>query len=125
MSSDISLESGNTSNSTHNFGFSLQDKIFDNENNFMSKTFSSKMGKFKPLNGTFYRRDMRFRENFQEENMKKEIPGPGTYINPYTSTGKTNTIKIDGRYMDIRSCRVLIEKDRENKFKKNKKIDEK
>ena len=125
VSSDISLESGNTSNSTHNLGFSLQDKIFDNENNFMSKTFSSKMGKFKPLNGTFYRRDMRFRENFQEENMKKEIPGPGTYINPYTSTGKTNTIKIDGRYMDIRSCRVLIEKDRENKFKKNKKIDEK
>ena len=124
---DVSVESSNTSNSTHKLGFSFKDKFFaDYENSSMSKTYSSKIykfNKFKPLNGTFYRRDMRFRETFQEENRKKDIPGPGSYINPYTNTGKTNSVKVDGRYMDIRSCRVLIEKNRANKFDKNKKID--
>ena len=120
---DLSVESSNTSNSTHKFGFSYKDKFNgDNDNVSMSKTYTSKMNKFKPMNGTFYRRDMRFRENVLEENRKKEIPGPGSYINPYSSTGKTNTVKVDGRYMDIRSCRVLIEKNRANKFYKNKKI---
>ena len=124
---DVSIESSNTSNSTHKLGFTFRDQMFfDNENPSMSKTYSSKIykfNKFKPLNGTFYRRDMRFRETFQEENRKKEIPGPGSYINPYTNTGKLNSVKVDGRYMDIRSCRVLIEKNRANKFTKNKKID--
>ena len=124
---DVSIESSNTSNSTHKLGFTFRDQMFfDNENPSMSKTYSSKIykfNKFKPLNGTFYRRDMRFRETFQEENRKKEIPGPGSYINPYTNTGKSNSVKVDGRYMDIRSCRVLIEKNRANKFTKNKKID--
>ena len=120
---DNTMESSNTSNSTHKFGFSFRDKfINENDNNSMSKTFSSK-NKYKSMTGTFYRRDMRFRENVLEENRKKEIPGPGSYINPYTSTGKTNSIKVDGRYMDIRSCRVLLEKNRANKFDKNKKID--
>ena len=122
---DLSMESSNISNSTQKFGFNFKDKFFsDLDVTSMSKTtYSSKLHKFKPLNGTFYRRDMRFRETFLEENRKKEIPGPGSYINPYTSTGKTNSVKVDGRYMDIRSCRVLIEKNRENKFTKNKKID--
>ena len=122
LNNDLSGESIiNTSNSTHKFGFSIGDKIYnDNDNASMSKTYSSKMNKFKSMNGTFYRRDMRFRENLLEENRKKEIPGPGSYINPYTSTGKTNTVKVDGRYMDIRSCRVLIEQNRANKFYKNK-----
>ena len=53
--------------------------------------------------------------------MKKNIPGPGSYINPYTSTGKSNSVKIDDRYMDIRSCRLIIEKNRINKYNKNKK----
>lgn len=120
---ELSNESSNTSNSTHKFGFSYKDKFYNNNDNVsMSKTYTSKMNKFKSMNGTFYRRDMRFKENILEENRKKEIPGPGSYINPYSSTGKTNTVKVDGRYMDIRSCRVLIEKNSANKFYKNKKI---
>lgn len=71
--------------------------------------------------GTFYRKDMRFRENYQEENMKKSIPGPGSYINPYTRIGKSNSVKLDDKYMDIRSCRIIIEKNRINKFNKKKK----
>ena len=51
--------------------------------------------------------------------MKKEIPGPGSYINPYTNTGKSNSVKIDDRYLDICSCRIIIEKNRLNKFNKN------
>ena len=70
--------------------------------------------------GTFYRKDMRFRENYQEENMKKGIPGPGSYINPYTRIGKSNSVKLDDKYMDIRSCRIIIEKNRVNKFNKKK-----
>ena len=122
---DISVESSNISNSSHKLGLTFRDQFLVDNDSSVSKTYSSKIykfNKFKPLNGTFYRRDMRFRETFQEENRKKEIPGPGSYINPYTSTGKTNSIKVDGRYMDIRSCRVLIEKNRANKFTKSKKI---
>ena len=90
---ELSNESSNTSNSTHKFGFSYKDKFYnDNDNVSMSKTYTSKMNKFKSMNGTFYRRDMRFKENILEENRKKEIPGPGSYINPYSSTGKTNTV---------------------------------
>ena len=71
--------------------------------------------------GTFYRKDIRFRENYLEENMKKGIPGPGSYINPYTRVGKSNSVKLDDKYMDIRSCRIIIEKNRVNKFNKMKK----
>ena len=122
---DITADSSNTSNSTHKFGFNLKDKIYLDNDPSMMQSFYSKNPKFKSMNGTFYRRDMRFREDFLEENRKKEIPGPGSYISPYTSTGKTNTVKVDGRYMDIRSCRVLIEKHRENKFNKSKKMHKK
>ena len=126
FTNDITAESSNTSNSTQKFGFNLKDKIYFENDPSMVQSFYSKNPKFKSMNGTFYRRDMRFREDFLEENRKKEIPGPGSYISPYTSTGKTNTIKVDGRYMDIRSCRVLIEKHRENKFyNKSKKVHKK
>ena len=116
---DITAESSNTSNTSHKFGFSFKDKIYFENDLGMNQSIYSKNNK---MAGTFYRRDMRFREDFLEENRKRQIPGPGSYISPYTSTGKTNTVKVDGRYMDIRSCRLLIEKNRENKFSKTKKI---
>ena len=62
--------------------------------------------------GTFYRKDIRFREREIEENSKKYVPGPGSYINPFTCTGKTNSIQINGKYMDIRNCIKFIENNR-------------
>ena len=115
-----SIQSSQTSNTTHKGGLIKRDsslfEITDNQKEIKTKTKN-----FKSLSGTFYRKDIRFRESIQEENMKKEIPGPGSYINPYTSTGKSNSVKFDDRYMDIRSCRIIIEKNRLNKFNKNKK----
>ena len=116
ISNDNSVESSQTSNSTHKFGFSKKD-VIDSEQQTKNKIIKVKS---KSMSGTFYRKDMRFRENYLEENRKKDIPGPGSYINPYTSTGKSNSVKIDDRYMDIRSCRLIIEKNRFNKFNKTK-----
>ena len=116
-----SIESSQTSNSTHKLGlFKKEDSQneFINEHQIKNKNIKIKQ---KSISGTFYRKDIRFRENIQEENMKKYIPGPGSYINPYTSTGKSNSVKIDDRYMDIRSCRLIIEKNRFNKYYKKKK----
>ena len=126
LNNDMTWESSNTSDSSYKFRFSVGDQMFyDSDNSSMSKTYNSKMNKlhkFKPLNGTFYRRDIRFREVLREENRKKEIPGPGSYINPFTNTGKTNSIKMNGKYMDIRSCRVWIEKNMNDKLTNNQKL---
>ena len=122
----ISIESSQTSNSTHKINLSKKDyslnEIFNNQQSIKSNNKNNVL-KSKSLSGTFYRKDIRFRENYQEENMKKEIPGPGSYINPYTNTGKSNSVKIDDRYLDVRSCRLIIEKNRVNKFNKNRKKD--
>ena len=119
---NISVESSQTSNSTHKFGNSKKNDI-ENELINSEQIKVKKNIKMHPqsMSGTFYRKDMRFRENYQEENMKKEIPGPGSYIDPYTRTGKSNSVKIDDKYMDIRSCRIIIGKNRMNKFNKNRK----
>lgn len=69
------------------------------------------------MSGTFYRKDIRFREREIEENSKKYVPGPGSYINPFTGTGKTNSIQINGRYMDLRTCIKYIENNRLNNLR--------
>ena len=122
---NISIASSQTSNSTHKLNLSKKD---NSQNPIESKLIVKKKnkymkGKSKSLSGLFYRKDIRFRENYQEENSKKYIPGPGSYINPYTSIGKSNSVKMDDRYMDVRSCRLIIEKNRINKYNKNKKND--
>ena len=124
---NISIESNQTSNSTHKFGVSKKEdslkNVVDMEQQMKFKKINKIKEKSKSMAGIFYRKDMRFRENYQEENMKKDLPGPGSYMNPYTSTGKSNSVKIDDRYMDVRSCRLIIEKNRINKYNKNKKND--
>ena len=121
---NISIESNQTSNSTHKLGSSKKEdsqNLIDREMQTKFKKVNKLKEKSKSMAGTFYRKDIRFRENYQEENLKKDLPGPGSYINPYTSTGKSNSVKIDDRYMDVRSCRLIIEKNRINKYNKNKK----
>ena len=82
----LSIESSQTSNSTHKLGLSKKE---DSQNEKISndrhtyKKLKNKNNKFKSMTGLFYRKDLRFRENFQEENMKKDIPGPGSYINSF------------------------------------------
>ena len=69
------------------------------------------------MSGTFYRKDIRFREREIEENSKKYVPGPGSYINPFTGTGKSNSIQINGRYMDLKTCIKYIENNRSNNIR--------
>ena len=124
LCNNISIESNQTSNSTHKLGSSKKEdsqNLVDREQQTKFKKVNKLKEKSKSMAGTFYRKDIRFRENYQEENLKKDLPGPGSYINPYTSTGKSNSVKIDDRYMDVRSCRLIIEKNRINKYNKNKK----
>jgi uncharacterized protein (UPF0333 family) len=126
ISNNNSIDSSQTSNSTHTHKFALSKKDFiDSEQQTKKKNVYKIKKVFDPkaLSGTFYRKDIRFRENVQDENRKKYIPGPGSYINPYTNTGKSNSVKIDDKYMDIRSCRQILEKNRVNKYYKNKKGD--
>ena len=92
---------------------SLQLSNFSSTNNSSFHKGRQTFARPKSMSGKFYRNDIRFRERTTEEKIKNEIPGPGSYINPFTGTGKSNSIKINGRYMDIRTCVKLIEK---NKF---------
>jgi hypothetical protein len=82
-------------------------------NNIMNLFYSRPQS----MSGTFYRKDIRFREREIEENSKKYVPGPGSYINPFTGTGKSNSIQINGRYMDLKTCIKYIENNRFNNIR--------
>ena len=97
ISNDVSYYSSTNNSSTNNI------------NLFYSRPQS--------VGGLFYRKDIRFRERQIEENSKKYVPGPGSYINPFTCTGKTNSIQINGRYMDLRTCIKYIENNRFNNLR--------
>ena len=97
ISNDLSYYSSTNNSSTNNI------------NLFYSRPQS--------MQGLFYRKDIRFRERQIEENSKKYVPGPGSYINPFTGTGKTNSIQINGRYMDLRTCVKYIENNRFNNLR--------
>ena len=97
ISNDVSYYSSTNNSSTNNI------------NLFYSRPQS--------MGGLFYRKDIRFREREIEENSKKYVPGPGSYINPFTCTGKTNSIQINGRYMDLRTCIKFIENNRLNNLR--------
>ena len=99
-------ESGTVSHEVSNYSSTNNSSInnINNINIFYNRPQS--------MSGLFYRKDIRFRERVMEENSKKWVPGPGTYINPFTGTGKSNSIKMNGRYMDIRTCKKYMEKAR-------------
>ena len=98
-------EFGTVSNELSNYSSTNNSSLNNNINNIFYNRPQS-------MSGKFYRKDIRFRERVIEENSKKWIPGPGTYINPFTGTGKSNSIKMNGRYMDIRTCKKYMEKAR-------------
>ena len=103
-------ETGIASQEISNYS-STNNSSINNLNNNITNMFYNRP---QSMSGLFYRKDIRFRERELEENSKKWVPGPGSYINPFTGTGKSNSIKMNGRYMDIRSCKNFMEKSRPN-----------
>ena len=100
-------ESGNISHEISNYS-STNNSSVNNMNNINNIFYNRPQS----MSGVFYRKDIRFRERVMEENSKKWVPGPGSYINPFTGKGKSNSIKMNGRYMDIRSCKRYLENSR-------------
>jgi len=96
--------------------------IFSNK--LLNSSFSTSQSSYnsRPLtgNGTFYRRDRRFREAENELIRLSENPGPGSYIDPFSNTGINNTIIINGRFVDLRTGNNIIN---ENKRPKSSKSD--
>ena len=107
----------NNRNNTESDNISNEFSYYSSTNN--SSTYNKNIFYSRPqsMSGTFYRKDIRFRERQIEENSKKYVPGPGSYINPFTGTGKTNSIQLNGRYMDLRTCIKYIENNRFNNLR--------
>ena len=112
----------NNSNTIYKYGYNYRISESNEISNY-SSTNNSSVNNINNINnifynrpqsmsGVFYRKDIRFRERVMEENSKKWVPGPGSYINPFTGKGKSNSIKMNGRYMDIRSCKRYMENSR-------------
>ena len=90
---------------------------YSSTNNSSTNNLAYLYSRPQSMSGTFYRKDIRFREREIEENIRKKVPGPGSYINPFTCTGKSNSIQINGRYMDLRTCIKYIENNRFNNLR--------
>ena len=76
--------------------------------------------KFNNITNTFNFRSKRFGTTGSDIKWKMSTPGPGSYINPYTATGTSNTLLINGIYIDIRKGKeILRPKSKESKPLKN------
>jgi len=64
--------------------------------------------KFNNKTNTFNFRSKRFGTVGLDSKWKSSIPGPGSYINPYTATGTSNTLLINGLYLDIRKGKDIL-----------------
>jgi hypothetical protein len=64
--------------------------------------------KFNNKTNTFNFRSKRFTTAGTDIKWKNSIPGPGSYINPYTAKGTSNTLLINGLYLDIRKGKDLL-----------------
>ena len=64
--------------------------------------------KFNNNTNTFNFRSKRFGTAGSDFKWKNSIPGPGSYINPYTATGTSNTLLINGLYLNIRKGKALL-----------------
>ena len=76
--------------------------------------------KFNNTTNTFNFRSKRFGTTGSDIKWKMSTPGPGSYINPYTATGTSNTLLINGLYIDIRKGKeILRPKSKESKSLNN------
>ena len=64
--------------------------------------------KFNNNTNTFNFRSKRFGTAGSDYTWKVSIPGPGSYINPYTATGTSNTLLVNGLYLDIRKGKDIL-----------------
>ena len=64
--------------------------------------------KFNNKTNTFNFRSKRFGTAGSDFKWKISIPGPGSYINPYTATGTSNTLLINGLYLNIRKGKEIL-----------------
>lgn len=53
-------------------------------------------------------RQKRFDERNSNLKWQMNTPGPGSYINPYTATGTSNTMMINGLYIDLRKGKEIL-----------------
>ena len=107
--------------------FSTRAKRFSNNSNFQKGstnvtntktpgpgTYDPKImrtiepNKFGNFNNTFNFRQRRIGPSASELKWQMETPGPGEYINPYTATGTSNTLLINGLYIDIRKGKEIL-----------------
>ena len=103
--------------------FSSREKRFKNFNNNNNKKLAKTPGpgsydpkiirsivsnKFNNTTNTFNFRSKRFGTTGSDIKWKMSTPGPGSYINPYTATGTSNTLLINGLYLDIKKGKELI-----------------
>lgn len=55
----------------------------------------------------FNGREKRFDEKHSQLKWQIDTPGPGAYIDPYSATGTSNTVKWQGLYLDLRKGNKL------------------
>ena len=102
--------------------FSSREKRFKNVNNKKISNYktpgpgtydpklikSIEENKFSNTNNTFNLRTKRFETNGTDLKWKISTPGPGAYINPYSATGTSNTILINGLYTNIQKGKDIL-----------------
>ena len=99
-----------TNDNNHNSNNNINSMLPNSNKSAMNKSFDSTTNNTSKstLMGTFYRKERRFFES--ENDLKKQMdnPGPGSYINPFSNTGDSNTIQFNGRFVDIRTGKNLL-----------------
>ena len=69
---------------------------------------STSQNKFNNTTNTFNFRAKRFGTTGSDIKWKMSTPGPGSYINPYSATGTSNTLLVNGLYIDIRKGKEIL-----------------
>ena len=75
--------------------------------NWIHKTFNSRFNNFGAVEPRFSNKAFNV---FNITPLDTNIPGPGTYINPYSSTGTSNTVEYKGKLMSIKRAKELSKK---------------
>lgn len=88
--------------------FEIEDKINNRTtSNWIHKTFNSKYQNFGAIEPRFSNKAFNV---FNVTPIDTDNPGPGTYINPYSATGTSNTVEYKGKLMSIERAKELSKK---------------